>query len=272
MIRSGGIRWLAVVLLLCLFATADAAPGDATALRPAQAATQIETMLAEVESQHKEANSRYYDGAAYLEALFREAAVYPRAMQYAASWGDNAVYLNWVAAEGFYKAHADALRTSLALARNGRAISAADIEYLAAGVRSWRGEEALIDDDLARSARLYAQQARKLGERMAIDDALGPLASTAARARVEPQRQELAEQAEVLRGQAIAAARAGMERAKRRLFSPLDARQRIAIATDVPETENACETHEREDIVDTKLAFDRLEQSLRTELEAGHEK
>jgi hypothetical protein len=193
-------------------------------------------------------------------------------MQYAASWGDNTVYLNWAAAEGFYNAHADALRTSLALARTGQAVTAADIEYLTAGVRAWRREEALIDGDLARSAQLYAQQARKLGERMAIDDALGPLASTASRAQAEPQRQQLAEQAEALRAQAIAAARAGIERAKQRLFSPLDARRRIAVAADAPETATPCETVERQDIVDSKAAFDRLEQSLRTELEAAHEK
>lgn len=260
-------RTLALAATLSIALPAFATPAKDVVVPPAQAAAQIESLVAELQAQRTEASGRYYDGAAYLQQLFQKAAVYPRAMQYASSWGDNTVYLNWNGAETFYNAHLEALRTSLVHARNGRAVTAADLDYLAAGVRRWRQEEDLIDADLTRSAELYAQQARKLGERMAIDDSLGPLPAAGARERVEPQRQQLAADAEALRQQAVAAAKAAIARSKQRLFSPLDAPQRIAVAA--PAADPPCETVERRDIVDTSAAFDALEQSIKTELEAG---
>lgn len=260
-------RSLALVAMLSFALPAMATPAKDVAVPTAQAATRIEAMIAELQAQRSEASGRYYDGAAYLERLFRKADVYPRAMQYAASWGDNTVYLNWNSAQAFYDAHLDALRSSLARVRNGRAATTADLDYLAAGVRRWRQEEDRIDADLTRSAELYAQQARKLGERMAIDDSLGALPSAAARAGAEPQRAQLASEAEALRQQAVVAAKAAIERAKQRLFSPLDAAPRIAVAA--PTEEPPCETFERGDIVDTSAAFDTLEQGIKAELEAG---
>ena len=192
-------RSLALAAMLSFALPAMATPAKDVAVPTAQAATRIEAMIAELQAQRSEASGRYYDGAAYLERLFRKADVYPRAMQYAASWGDNTVYLNWNSAQAFYDAHLDALRSSLARVRNGRAATTADLDYLAAGVRRWRQEEDRIDADLTRSAELYAQQARKLGERMAIDDSLGALPSAAARAGAEPQRAQLAAEAETLR-------------------------------------------------------------------------
>lgn len=258
-------RCLVLAALLAL--PAAAAPANGPVVPKAQAIAQIEQLLAELQSQRSEASGRFYNGAAYLKTLFQQAAVYPRAMQYAASWGDNTVYLNWNSAEPFYTAHLDALSTSLTQARNGRAVTRADLDYLAAGVRRWRQEEDAIDADLTRSAELYAQQARKLGERMAIDDSLGALPSAAARAQAEPQREQLAAEAEALRKQAVTSAKAAIERARQRLFSPLDAAQRIAVVA--PTEESACETIARDNIVDTSAAFDELEQGIRTELEAA---
>jgi hypothetical protein len=263
--RSSRSLALAAMLSFAFFAPATA--GKDAVVPPAEAAARIEALAAELQAQRTEANGRYYDGAAYLRQLFQKAAVYPRAMQYASSWGDNTVYLNWNGSEAFYRVHLEALRSSLALARNGRAVSTADLDYLAAGVRRWREEEELIDADLTRSAELYAQQARKLGERMAIDDKLGPLPEARARAAVEPQRQQLAAEAEALRQQASAAAKSAIERARQRLFSPLDATPRIAAAA--PGVEPPCETVERKDIVDTGAAFDALEQGIKKELEAA---
>lgn len=260
-------RRLALAAMLLLALPAFATPAKDVVVPPAQAATRIESLVAELQAQRTEASGRYYDGAAYLQQLFQKAAVYPRAMQYASSWGDNTVYLNWNSSEAFYGAHLDALRSSLVLARNGGRITTADLDYLALGVRRWRHEEDLIDADLTRSAELYAQQARKLGERMAIDDKLGPLPEASARAAAEPQRQQLAAEAEALRQQASAAAKSAIERAKQRLFSPLDAKTRVAVVE--PSPEPPCETVERRDIVDASAAFDALEQGIKAELEAG---
>lgn len=260
-------RSLTLAAVLCCASGAKAAPALGEVVPGPQAVSRIEGLVAELQAQHAEARGRFYDGAAYLGQLFKQAAVHPRAMQYAASWGDNTVYLNWSGAEAFYEVHLDVLRDALARARNGHALTAADLEYLSAGVQRWRSEEQIIDADLTRSAELYAQQARKLGERMAIDDRLGPLATEAQRAAAEPQRERLAADAEALRQQAVAAAKSAIERAQQRLFSPLDAASRIAV--NMPAATPPCETVERDDIVDTDAAFDRLEQGIRKDMEAG---
>lgn len=260
-------RTLALATMLSFAWPALAAPAKDAVVPPAQAAARIESLVVELQAQRNEASSRFYNGGAYLRTLFEQAEVYSRAMQYASAWGDNTVYLNWNSSEAFYGAHLDALRSSLVLARNGGRITTADLDYLALGVRRWRHEEDLIDADLTRSAELYAQQARKLGERMAIDDKLGPLPEASARAAAEPQRQQLAAEAEALRQQASAAAKSAIERAKQRLFSPLDAKMRVAVGE--PSPEPPCETVERRDIVDTSAAFDALEQGIKAELEAS---
>lgn len=260
------LRCLALAALLAL--PAMAAPANDPVVPKAQAVAQIERLLAELQAQRGEASGRFYNGGAYLKTLFQQADVYPRAMQYAMSWGDNTVYLNWNSSEDFYNAHLDALRSSLDLARNGGAVTQGDLDYLASGVKHWRQEEDAIDAGLTRSAELYAQQARKLGERMAIDDSLGPLPSAAARAKAEPQRAQLAAEAEALRKQAVTSAKEAIERSKQRLFSALDSKARIALVDPAPEP--PCEAVERKDIVDTGSAFDELEQGIASELEAEH--
>lgn len=221
----------------------------------AQATAQLSGLIAELKAQRSEASGRYYDGATYLRQLFQQAAVDARAMRYAASWGDNIIFLNWHSAQDFYDVHLEALDSSLRRVRNGRPTTADELARLAAGVRGWLAIEALIDADLERSARTYAQQARKLGERMMLDEQVRALPAGPERHAGDRQLAQLADAANALRDQAADAARTAIQRSRQRLFTGLEARQ--------PD----CETVERGDIVDTDAAFAALERALQSELE-----
>lgn len=243
-------------LLLAAWLVFPAAARTSEVVVPAEEATaQLTGLIDTLKAQRSEASARYYDGATYLRQLFQQAAVDARAMRYAASWGDNIIFLNWHSAQDFYDAHLEALGSSLRLVRNGRPTTSDELDTLAAGVRGWLGVEALIDADLERSARTYAQQARKLGEFMVLGEQVRALASGPERQAGDRQLTQLAGDANALRDQAAGAARAAIQRSRQRLFIALEARTAD------------CETIERRDIVDTDAAFAALERDLRAALE-----
>lgn len=243
------------LLLAAWLAFPAPAQGTEAFVPAAQATAQLSGLIDALKAQRSEASGRYYDGATYLRQLFEQAAVDARALRYASSWGDNIIFLNWHSAQDFYDAHLEALGSSLRLVRNGRPTTADELDLLAAGVRGWLAIEALIDADLERSARTYAQQARKLGEYMVLGEQVRMLPAGPERQAGDRQLAQLSEAANALRDQAAGAARAAIQRSRQRLFTTLAARTAD------------CETIERGDIVDPDAAFGALERALRAELE-----
>lgn len=236
------------VLLLCgmtcvalsndTFATAPAKTGqNATEASVARqsALSNIASMKATLLSRRKaiDASYDYFTAAETLKKAFQKNAVTdPTILDYAKVWGPNIIYLTLDNLHGFYDYHLQQLHLSEQHVKQTKSgvVRRADMDYLAQGMQAWERAEQQAIADMDKMTDHFARQAAMLQQQREVQRQIDA-APPAARRNLTLRHEAIGEMAKHHRQQAAdIAARLAETGAKTRLFSAINAADRIAAA------------------------------------------
>ena len=206
---------------------------DADTMSRQSALSGIAAHKATLQARRKAVDASYdYFTAAdtLLKAFQRNGVTEPAVLDYAKVWGPNIIYLTLDNLHGFYEYHLQQLHLSelhVKQARSGM-VRLADMDYLAQGMQAWERAEQQAAAGMDKMTDHFARQAAMLQQQREVQRQIDA-ASPAARRNLTLRHEAIGEMAKHHRQQAAdIAARLAEVGAKTRLFSAINAKDRIA--------------------------------------------